>query len=108
MTLATLIIMSEQSHIYGEGYIPDKPDSRDKIFHQTLFKEIATTGIHTQAGFLEVKPIPSYNQQDIGSKDNRSPSLLIRNLRDTLFYLMYFQRIQMELLYFPASRDMFK
>ena len=97
-TFATAIIMSEQSSTFGEGYIPDKHDSRDKIFHQTLFKESATTGIHTQAGFLEVKPIPSYNQQNMGSKDNRSPRLFIRNLRDTLYYFIYFQRNPMDLL----------
>jgi hypothetical protein len=34
----------------------------------------------------------------MGSKDNRSPRLFIRNLRDTLYYFIYFQRNPMDLL----------
>ncbi|KAE9373909.1 cysteine proteinase [Stipitochalara longipes BDJ] len=66
--------MSEQNIIYGDGYIPDQPDSRDKIF----YKEIATTGVHTQAGFLEVKPIPNYNQQNLGSCTANAVALALR------------------------------
>ena len=49
------------------GYVPDTPDQRDALYIDTLYKEIATTGVHLQAQHLQSASPGVYNQLNLGS-----------------------------------------
>lgn len=63
---------------FDPGWIPDSPDPNDKIFMDTLYKDLAALSPNTTSSSLETPKIPSDHQYDFGSCTAHAVALAIR------------------------------